>query len=115
MPALQPGGRRQPGSGNGEGASRKGDSRGDLFLVSAKTTAGAGIRVERGWLTSAAQQARNVRLLPALVFGFDGAGSGRLDWMAFEMVTAKVMIDVIDAVRRGDSEAAEAAVGLLGT
>lgn len=110
---MQPGGCLQPGSGNGEGATRKGDSTGDLFLISAKTTEAKSIRVERAWLEGIARQARNARKAPALMFGFDSEGAGREDWVAFPAPLAKTLIEMAEAAARGDAEAARALAELI--
>lgn len=107
LPSLQPGGRQQKGSGNVRGASRKGDSIGDLFLVEAKTTEKAALRLERTWLEGIKQQAEAVHLRPALAFGFDaGAGREREDWLGFPLELAELLIAVYAAVRDGKQDEA---------
>jgi len=110
---VQPGGHRQPGSGNQPGASRKGDGRGDYLLVSAKTTSGKSIRVERGWLEAVVQQARAVRRVPALYFGFDSKGAGREDWLAVPDRAARRAFEVVEAVLEGDYGRAEEAAQMF--
>jgi len=112
---LQPGGRRQQGSGCARAASKKGDGTGDLFLISAKTTEKKGMRLERDWLEEIERQARNVGQLPALFIGFDRDGADdRLDWLGFPERTAKLLIDIAVAARDGELSEARALAGLLG-
>ena len=106
---IQSSGRPQRGSGSGQRASLKGDETGDLFLVSKKTTEKRALRLEVDWLEEIGRQAANVRLHPALVFGFDGLGpmgTGRVDWVGFEEDTAKLLIQVAEAVLAGDPDRA---------
>jgi hypothetical protein len=116
MADLQPGGRLQRGSGCAKGASRKGDSTGDYFLVSGKTTEKKTLRMDRDWLEEISRQASNVRLHAMLNFGFDGIGpmGGRVDWCAFEQETAKVLVAVVEAVLAGDHARAKALAELIG-
>ena len=108
LPELQPGGRQQRGSGSGRGASRKGDSVGDLLLVSGKTTEKLSHSVKREWLEAAEQQAEAVGLLPALCVGFDARGrQPRLDYVALERGTVARLIRLAAAVRDGDFELAQ--------
>jgi len=116
LPELQSSGRAQRGSGSQKGASHKGDSTGDLFLVSGKTTEKKTIPLELGWLEEIARQAANVRLHPALTFGFDGLGalsSGSVNWCAFEFDTAKALIAVTEAVLAGDLDRARTLADLI--
>ena len=115
LPQLQPGGRRQRGSGCGRAASSKGDGTGDLFLVSSKTTCARGLRVERDWLEEIERQAEAVGQLPALFLGFDRDGSRpRLDWLGFPERTARTLVDIAAAVLEGEDAKARALAGLLG-
>lgn len=117
MPELQPGGRAQRGSGCVPGASGKGDSTGDYFLVSGKTTEKKTLALDRAWLEEIGRQAANVRLHAMLKLGFDGLGplgTGRTDWCAFEKETAKTLIAVVEAVLAEDYDRAHALAELIG-
>lgn len=112
---IHPGGREQRGSGSGRGASSKGDSTGDYFLISGKTTEKKGMRVERDWLEEIVQQARNVGKRPALAFGFDRDDDGqqRNDWLALPVETAKDLIEIAVALHEGETAKAKALANLL--
>lgn len=110
---LQPGGRTIPGSGSGEGASRKSDGTGDIFRVSAKTTGKKSLSIKRAWLEEITAQARNAGQAPLLVFGFDSDGSGRLDWAAFPHHVAQALIACAVAAAAGDIETARAQAELV--
>lgn len=114
LPQLQPGGRLQRGSGNGRGAGSKGDSIGDLFLISGKSTRKASISVKREDLEAIAQQAHTIQLRPALSFGFDREdGTPREDWLALRQGDQQLLIDIAVAVHEGDTAQAQALTGLL--
>jgi len=119
LPQLQPGGRAQPGSGCSRRAGRKSDSRGDLFLVSGKSTATPGAkssRVERAWLEEVEQQAEVLHppLRPAITLGFDREdGQPRLDYTAFRQRDAERMVAVVAAVLDGDFDEARRQAEML--
>lgn len=113
-PGMQPGGKPVPGSGSGTSASRKGDSTGDLFLVSCKTTDQAALRLERAWLEEIESQARNVGKRPALMFGFDRVGRhGRVDYFAMPEPVQRRLIAVWAAVASGNFDEAQRQAELL--
>lgn len=108
-----PGGKLQPGSGNGWRKSKKGDAVSPLFLESSKTTDKGSLSLERGWLQEVAALALPDRR-PVLLFGFDPDASGeREDWAAFRLADARALMRAGAALKAGDIAAAFAAVEFL--
>jgi hypothetical protein len=106
-----PGGQRTRGSGCSPHASRKSDVVSDLWRVEAKSTEdAASLSVKVEWLAKvkAEADATTPRRLP--VFAFDISGEA---WMAYPEHTAKYMMRIIDAIKRGEVAEARALVGLL--
>jgi hypothetical protein len=97
-----PGGRRTPGSGSGDRASRKGDVIGRFCRVEGKETGQLSISVKRAFLSKIAQEARSAGQMPAFGFAFDfGTAAPLWNWLAFELSDAQAMLEVLDAVRDG--------------
>jgi hypothetical protein len=110
---AHPGGVRVRGSGCSTRPDRKGDSVGDIFRVSAKTTAKASLRVERAWWEEIAQQAQATGHVPMLVVGFDaGPRQGRCDVACFDLRTAEHMTKALAALLAGEMGQARAHAGL---
>jgi hypothetical protein len=108
-----PGGKAQPGSGNGWRKSRKGDGTSALFLESAKTTGAASLSLERAWLEEVTEHALPEKI-PVLVVGFDPDASGaREDWAAFRLSDSRIMMRIVAALRGGDLGAARELADLL--
>ena len=113
-----PGGERVRGSGSSRRPSRKSDVVGNTWRVEDKTTGRPGgktISVEVGWLLGIAHQARETGMLPAFTFGFDETPDRpRIDWMAFPMSDARVMMHAIEAVLAGNPDEALRWARMLG-
>jgi hypothetical protein len=108
-----PGGKLQPGSGNGWRKSQKGDATSPLFLESSKTTDAASLSIKRDWLAEVTALALPDKR-PVLLFGFDPDASGeREDWAAFRLSDARVLMRAAAALKSGDIAAAFAAAELL--
>jgi hypothetical protein len=109
------GGKRVKGSGCSTRRSHKSDVSAGLWRVEDKTTGGKTLAVERGWLEKIAGEAQDNRQRPALQLGFDedAEHSVREDWLAFPMLDAARMMQIVEKVLAKDYGEAKALAELL--
>lgn len=92
--------RKQPGSGNMEGA--KGDLKGQEFLVEAKATENKTMSVELSWLHKIKYEARDAGKLPALSISFvtkNGKPKKYGSWIMMEEHVFQEFMALVDEKR----------------
>ena len=105
--AAHPGGEQTRGSGCSQRPAQKGDSVGDYFRQSAKTTEKGSISLKREWWGEIEGQARATGHRAMLVIGFDGSSNRpRTDLACFDLSVAERMTGAVAALLDGDVEKA---------
>lgn len=100
--AAAHGGELTRGSGCTQRPGQKGDSVGEVFRQSCKTTSKESVPLKREWWDEISAQAQATGHVPMLVVGFDaGPRRGRTDLACFDLDVAERLMSILRAVREG--------------